>query len=172
MQSSYDLAGAVTLSVMAHPGATEVGTVELWELVARESIRDLVARYNANADSGRFDQVLDCFAPDAVMELDGRRYQGRDEIRSIFTGTAELVRRGSEPILVRHHTSTLQIDVVGPEDATSRCYYQVLSGKGLDHWGRYLDTYAVIGGRWLFVHRREFLDGFVPDSWTRTTGRP
>ena len=36
--------------------------MELWELVARESIRDLVARYNANGDSGRFDQVLELFA--------------------------------------------------------------------------------------------------------------
>jgi hypothetical protein len=141
--------------------------MELWELVARESVRDLVARYNANADSGRFDQVLECFAPDAVMELDGRPYRGHEEIRTIFTGAADLVRSGPDPVLVRHHTSTLQIDVAGPDDASSRCYYQVLSGKGLDHWGRYLDRYGVIDGRWHFVHRREFLDGFVPGSWTR-----
>ena len=32
------------------------------ELVARESIRDLVARYNPNGDSGRFDQVVELFA--------------------------------------------------------------------------------------------------------------
>src|ERR1700722_4746274 len=106
------------------------GGVELWELVARESIRDLVARYNANADSGRFDQVLECFAPDAVMELDGRPYRGRDEIRTIFPGAAEMVTRGAEPVIVRHHTSTLQIDVAGPREASSRCYYQVLSGTG------------------------------------------
>ena len=144
--------------------------MDLWELVARESIRDLVARYNANADSGRFDQVLECFAPDAVMELDGRPYRGRPEIRTIFTGAKERVERGPQPIIVRHHTSTLQIDVTGPGDATSRCYYQVLSGTGLDHWGRYLDRYGVIGGRWYFLHRREFLDGFVPGSWTRPAG--
>ena len=150
--------------------AQEGAIVELWELEARESIRDLVARYNANADSGRFDQVLECFAPDAVMELDGRPYRGRQEIRTIFTGAADLVSAGPDPVLVRHHTSTLQIDVAGPGDASSRCYYQVLSGKGLDHWGRYLDRYGVIDGRWYFLHRREFLDGFVPGSWTRPTG--
>ncbi len=43
--------------------------MELWELAARESIRDLVARYNANGDSGRFEQQMQVFAPDAVMEL-------------------------------------------------------------------------------------------------------
>jgi hypothetical protein len=102
------------------------------------------------------------------MELDGRPYRGHDEIRTIFTGAADLVRQPTGPILVRHHTSTLQIDVASGTDATSRCYYQVLSGTGLDHWGRYLDRYGVIDGRWYFVHRREFLDGFVPDSWTRS----
>ena len=145
--------------------------MELWELVARESIRDLVARYNANADSGRFDQVLECFAPDALMELDGKPYRGHDEIRTIFTDAAEMARRGPDPVLVRHHTSTLQIDVAGQQEASSRCYYQVLSGSGLDHWGRYLDRYGVIGGKWYFVHRREFLDGFVPGSWTRSAGQ-
>jgi hypothetical protein len=101
------------------------------------------------------------------MELDGRPYRGRPEIRTIFTGAKERVERGPQPIIVRHHTSTLQIDVTGPGDATSRCYYQVLSGTGLDHWGRYLDRYGVIDGRWYFVHRREFLDGVAPGSWTQ-----
>ena len=146
--------------------------MELWELVARESIRDLVARYNANADSGRFDQVMECFAPDATVELDGRPYRGRQEIRTIFTGVTERLRKQPEPVIVRHHTSTLQIDVAGPDEASSRCYYQVLSGKGLDHWGRYLDRYGVIDSRWYFFHRGEFLDGFVPDSWTRSTAQP
>jgi hypothetical protein len=143
--------------------------MERWELEARECIRDLVARYNANADSGRFDQVLACFAPDAVMELDGTPYHGHDQIRSLFTGAAELARRGPDPVIVRHHTSTLQIDVAGPHDASSRCYYQVLGARGLDHWGRYLDEYGVIGRRWQFVRRREFLDGFVPGSWTQSS---
>jgi hypothetical protein len=146
--------------------------MELWELVARESVRDLVARYNANADSGRFDQVVECFAPDAVMELDGRPYRGREEIRTIFTGVAAGLRNEArEPIIVRHHTSTLQIDAAGPHDVSSRCYYQVLGRRGLDHWGRYLDRYGLVDGRWYFVHRREFLDGFTPGSWTQTITR-
>lgn len=66
--------------------------MELWELVARESVRDLVARYNANGDAGRFAEVARLFTPDAVMELvsrDGttRRFEGVDAITSVFTGT-------------------------------------------------------------------------------------
>ena len=68
--------------------------MELWELDARESIRDLVTRYNSNGDTGRFPQVLELFAPDAVMETvtpDGAAhvYRGRDDIATIFTGTRE-----------------------------------------------------------------------------------
>jgi hypothetical protein len=139
--------------------------MEMWELVARESIRDLVARYNANGDSGRFEQVLECFAPQAVMETDGEVYRGRDHIRRIFTEAAEAARRWPEPMIMRHNTSTLQIDLDGPERATSRCYYQVLTNRGLDHWGRYLDEYGVVDGSWRFVHRREFVDGMVEGSW-------
>jgi ketosteroid isomerase-like protein len=139
--------------------------MELWELMARESIRDLVARYNANGDSGRFDSVLECFAPDAVMELDGVVFRGQAEIRTIFEQTADSARSSTAPLVMRHHTSTLQIDVSSPSEATSRCYYQVVTANGLDHWGRYLDAYEVIDGRWRFSHRREFLDGKAPGGW-------
>jgi uncharacterized protein (TIGR02246 family) len=139
--------------------------MEMWELVARESIRDLVARYNANGDSGRFDQVVELFAPDAVMETDGEPHVGREEIRTIFTTAAAAALRWPEPVGMRHSTSTLQIDVTGPTQASSRCYYQVITNSGLDHWGRYLDEYCVRDGKWLFAHRREFMDGSVPGSW-------
>jgi hypothetical protein len=139
--------------------------VDSWELVARESIRDLVARYNANGDSGRFDQVLECFTPDATMELDGSVYRGQSEIRTIFTNAAEAALRWPEPLGMRHFTSTLQIDLISPTEASSRCYYQVLTTHGLDHWGRYLDNYEVVDGRWYFARRREFLDGCAPQSW-------
>ena len=62
--------------------------MEFWELSAREAIRDLVARYNANGDSGRFDELLALFAEDALVEVPPRSYRGREEIRTLFTGAA------------------------------------------------------------------------------------
>jgi hypothetical protein len=35
---------------------------------------------------------------------------------------------------------------------------------GLDHWGRYLDTYEERGGRWLFTLRRALPDGARDDA--------
>jgi hypothetical protein len=139
--------------------------VELWELEARESIRDLVARYNANGDSGRIPQMLELFAPDGVMTvMDGQEYHGRDEIATIFTGAAEGAQWGDHPVYLRHMTATLQIDLVDRTRAKSRCYYAVVTDIGLDHWGRYMDEYRPLDGIWKFAHRRVTMDGRNPRS--------
>ncbi|HEY1278913.1 MAG TPA: nuclear transport factor 2 family protein [Acidimicrobiales bacterium] len=141
--------------------------MEVWEVVARESIRDLVARYNANGDAGRVPQVLELFASDAVMELgdpgSSTLHTGLDEIALIFTGTkerwtAEATDRGAPPY-VRHNVSTHQIDVRDESHATGRCYFFVIMDHGLDHWGRYLDEYAVVDGQWRFTRRAVRVDG-------------
>jgi hypothetical protein len=142
--------------------------MDVWELNARECIRDLVARYNANGDAGRFNAVRELFASDAVMELgDGRIYTGLDEIMTIFTGTQERVRdtrEPSEPIYVRHSTASHQIDVVDATHATGRAYFNVVTPIGLDHWGRYVDQYGALDGRWHFTHRRVTVEGYSPAS--------
>ena len=45
-----------------------------------------IARYNANGDTGRIDQMVALFAPNARMEVKQGWYEGREGIRSIFTG--------------------------------------------------------------------------------------
>lgn len=139
-----------------------------WELEAREGIRDLVARYNSQGDAGRFGPLLELFAEGAVLEVPGRRLEGRAAIRDFF----EEVARGGGPRkpirLLRHFTATLQIDFVSKREAESRCYYQVLTEAGLDHWGRYLDLYRRVDDRWLFARRQATVDGAVPGSWAES----
>ena len=144
------------------------------EAVAREAIRDLVARYNANGDGGRFDQLLELFTPDAVMELGRRgeaereRFEGIDAIRGIFTGVADRVTGDGGPMasisFVRHLTATHQIDLVDGANATGRLYFQVLTDAGLDHWGRYVDRYRLVDGRWRFAERSVTTEGWAPGS--------
>jgi len=129
--------------------------------LAREAIRDLVARYNANGDTGRFAQVRELFVADAWMDIgDGNIRRGVDEIMSIFTGTASDVPAR----FVRHFTSTHQIDVHSRDRASGRLYYAVLTQIGLDHWGRYVDEYARVDGRWRFASRKVSVDGWATDS--------
>jgi hypothetical protein len=144
--------------------------MELWELEARESIRNLVVRYNSNGDSARFDAVLELFAPDAVMELhDGVLYEGIEQIKTIFTGTkgrfADFGQSTGKPFYMRHSTTTHQIDLVDESHAMGRCYYSVIMPHGIDHWGRYIDKYERRDGTWLFTHRKVTMDGYVPDGF-------
>jgi hypothetical protein len=140
--------------------------MEAWEVGAREAIRDLVARYNANGDAGRVAQVMELFAPDAVMELGepgaSTLHTGLEEISQIFTGTrerwtAEAGDRGAPPY-VRHSVTTHQVDLVDETHAKGRAYFFVIMAHGLDHWGRYIDEYAVVDGRWLFTRRTVRVD--------------
>lgn len=147
-----------------------------WELKAREQIRDLVARYNAYGDAGRVAEVLALFAEDAVVEVVGHRsYRGCDEIGELFRGTAnpekgrppKLGKAERTPSPIWHHTSTLVIDVEDPTLATGRCYFAVLTPRGLDHWGRYRDRYAAVDGGWLFAARSVRVDGMVEGGWAQ-----
>jgi len=141
--------------------------MEPWELDAREQIRDLVARCNANGDSGRFSQMLELFTPDAIMHIPSGSHHGSDEIEAMFTNAATKTGGGdgAKAAFIRHHTATLQIDVVSSDEATSRCYFQVLTDRGLDHWGRYVDRYRRVEGSWLFAERTVTIDGSISGGW-------
>jgi hypothetical protein len=164
--------------------------MEVWELIARESIRDCIARYNANGDSGRIDEMVEVFAPDGVMETAGQRYEGRAAIHAFMssvvtagrtdppsqpvdpatprTPTEEWIARGRAPF-IRHFTATTQIDVLSETAARARSYYLFVTVHGLDHWGRYLDEFAPVDGRWLITHRREITDAAFAGGWGDTT---
>ena len=146
--------------------------MEIWEIEARECIRDLVARYNANGDSGRIDAMAELFAEEAVMVIaPDSEHKGRKAIHAMFSGVAAGTRSqaGSGVRFIRHYTATHQIDVLGPDEARGRCYYAVLTDRGLDHWGRYIDQYRRIGGRWQFWHRTCTTDGRVEGSWAQAS---
>src|SRR4029077_12014451 len=75
--------------------------MELWELAAREAIREPVAAYAHCADSGRFDEFAELFAPDGVLEVRGQEpVQGRDAIRAYLGGVGtDLARDTTVPLI-------------------------------------------------------------------------
>ncbi len=156
--------------------------MDIEQLLARAAIGDLVARYNSNSDSGRFPQVRELFVDDAVMEISAAGeapvvHDGLDQIMSMFAGAAERVgtaegegdggdgERSNGPSYIRHFTATHQIDFEADDRAGGRCYFAVVLPHGLDHWGRYIDSYVRRDGTWRFARRRVIVDGGVADSW-------
>lgn len=147
--------------------------MDLDHLLAREGIRDLVARYNSYGDTGRFEPLFELFTEDAVMETgdaggEPTVYYGRENIKRIFTGARDRIRdqaAQATPSYIRHFTATHQIDLIDADHAGGRCYFAVIMANGLDHWGRYVDRYVRVDDNWKFEHRRVFTDGWVADSW-------
>jgi ketosteroid isomerase-like protein len=140
--------------------------VEVWELAARESIRETVASYAHSADSGRFAELASLFAPDGVLEVGGEPpLVGRDAIRGFLEGVGSQLRAVSTVPMIRHHVSNLTISVGSPTAARGACYFLAVTEHGVDHWGRYRDDYAPDGDRWLFAHRTVRTDGTTPGGW-------
>jgi 3-phenylpropionate/cinnamic acid dioxygenase small subunit len=141
--------------------------MEAWELVAREQIRDTIARYAHCVDGGRFDELVQLFVPDGVLEVDGERpHRGRDAIRAFVTGTGRDLAAETGLPRIRHHVGSVLIELEGEGRARARCYFVAVTDRGVDHWGRYQDELAqVVDDSWRFVHRRVRTDGATPGGW-------
>jgi hypothetical protein len=160
--------------------------VDLWELVARESIRDRIARWNAHGDAGRFADMVLVLAPDVEFQAGASSVlHGRDTVLAYLGGAFDdaeepaagnpLIRAGSYTPAggrpsIRHFTSTTMIDFRSQARARVRTYYAVLSSFGLDHWGRYLDEFELVDGTWLIAKRTVTTEGVDPDGWAAALG--
>lgn len=136
------------------------------ELAAREAVRELVARYAHLVDRGRIDEVVLLFTADGVLEAnDLPPVRGREAIRAFLAGTKARLAAATTRPLIRHHVSSLTIDLTGPDAATAASYFFAVTERGPDHWGRYRDRIVRVDGGWLFAHRRVRTDGHAPGSW-------
>lgn len=142
--------------------------MDQWELEAREAVRDLVARYTRAGDRGRSAELAALFADDGVLDVGdhGGRWIGRNEISAQLDAVANRVATaGTSPGPVRHHVSSLVVDVNGPTEAEASSYFLVLTAIGVDHWGRYRDRFVVDGeDGWRFAERRVRVDGHTPGT--------
>jgi hypothetical protein len=156
--------------------------MELWELVARESIRDCIARWNYNGDARHMDQMVLVLAPDVEFQAaESEVLHGREAVLGFLTGVRDggddasadprpapndgrYLPAGTNPS-IRHFTSNPRITFESETRAQVRTYYSVLSSFGLDHWGRYIDEFGVVDGEWLITKRVITTDGVDPEGW-------
>ena len=145
--------------------------MELWELAAREGIRDTIARYTWCGELMDAVGFSDCFTPDAVLEIKGgQTYRGREEIVGMITGVRDRTRAAvptssAMPAVLRHFVANIRIELASPERARSFAYFTVfVPPHGHDHWGRYADELVCEAERWRFIRRRVSVDGAVAAS--------
>jgi SnoaL-like domain len=136
--------------------------MEMWELVAREQIRDTLARYNWSGDAGRVDGLAETFCADGVLEIRGLQpLRGRSEIASFLGGvTGDVADNVDVKPVVRHNLANVLFTELTPHEAHVSSYFTVVTHIGLDHFGRYRDTLVPDGDGWLIKHRK------VSTDWT------
>ncbi|TQM11367.1 nuclear transport factor 2 family protein [Pseudonocardia kunmingensis] len=142
--------------------------MDVWELIARERIRDTVAAYNHAGDRGRIDDLAATFTEDGVLEVVGRDpAAGRAAIVAMLSRSVE---RGSDlttagrPHFVRHFVTNLRFEEVTPERARTSAYFLVVTPAGPDHWGRYRDVHVPVGDEWQIAHRMVRVDAKAEGS--------
>ena len=141
--------------------------MKLWEIAAREQVRDTLARYTHAADRGRSAEVAACFTADGILDVgrEGGRWAGREQIIAELDAVAgRLAEQGGDPGPVRHHVSSILIEFPVPTEAVARSYFLVFTSVGPDHWGRYVDRLQPDGDFWRFTERRVTVDGHAAGS--------
>jgi hypothetical protein len=143
--------------------------MELWELAARERIRDTLARYNWSGDALRLDELAQTFCEDGELELRGNEpVRGRAAIVALLggvvSGPSTAAAATGVKRIVRHNVTNIRFTDVTPQEARVACYFTVFTEIGLDHSGRYRDVFVPVGDDWLIRHRFVSTDWSAPDS--------
>jgi hypothetical protein len=134
----------------------------LQELVAKQAIAEVVARYSRTLDWLDDEGQASCYWPDAAIDY------------GFFVGTAEafvpvvmaIERRSARRW---HMLNGLIVKLDGPAHASAECY-GIATGireeggawSGNMYGGRYLDEFEKRGGEWRISSRRYILDWSHP----------
>ena len=124
------------------------------ELMAREQIRDVIAKYAIAGDQLDIEAFVHTFAEHGVLEMPRECPCGRAAIRAWVTTTQPFGDETRRPTSVRHHITSSLIDFNPPDAPSARAYFVVLTDVGLDHSGYYVDRFGREDDQWLFAHRR------------------
>jgi hypothetical protein len=143
--------------------------MELWELVARERVRDTLARYNWSGDAMRLEELAQTFCEDGELELRGRAsVRGRAAIVELLGGAVAAptaaARQSGVRRIVRHNVTNIRFIEVSPDEIRVACYFTVFTEIGVDHYGRYRDVFMPVGDDWLIRHRFVSTDWSAPNS--------
>jgi hypothetical protein len=120
------------------------------DLIAIEEIKRLKYKYVRCLDQKRWDEIAECFVPDAVASYGGGAwaFDGRDAIVEFLRSSM-----GSQQFLSAHRVGQPEIDVTGPDTAAGTwalmdLVLQLEFGVDIRGAAFYEDTYVKVDGAW------------------------
>lgn len=138
------------------------------EIEARVGIQALLSRYTRNVDTGRAPELALLFTVDATYDMGGGVVaRNRDEIAGKVEELKTMFATSEGFGRIRHHTSSVVIEIEGPDTARATSYFVAFAAHGPDHWGTYRDGLVAEDGEWRFSSRVVRLEGTVEASPVR-----
>ena len=129
--------------------------------VARSEIRALIDRYAVIArDHASWEEMSKVFANNAVYRLPNGKAVTPQELSQVV--------QGAEAKYIRHHVTTVDINLVSSEEAMVESYYIAITDSASpDHWGCWKDTVRKDqkSGLWKIQDRTLVPDGGVAEGW-------
>ncbi len=138
-------------------------------ILALTEVRTLLDDLAAATDRGKLDEVAKLYTPEARLITATWKAEGREAIIENLTKVKEMPSI-STVSFVRHHLTTCQITLWGSDQADVRTYFQVITNRGLDHAGIYIDRVSQQSdGKWRVMSREVRVEyraetSFVPAS--------
>lgn len=107
-------------------------------------------------DEKRLDEFVQLFTEDVEFE-EGGLARGRAHVRGKVRKLLAMFDRLS------HHLSNVRVVRTGPQTASASSYiyawHQLLDGRQLEIWGRYVDEHRFEDGRWKIARRTVQMQG-------------
>lgn len=136
---------------------------EIERLAAEQACIALSHRFARCVDERRFEDFAGLFTPDGVFDRRGEALAGRAAILASMAGRPET-------LLVRHHVTTVSVDVIDDGSATGLCYFafyqctdwdgrsgERLALAGAAIVGEYRDRYLRTAEGWRIAHRQALM---------------
>jgi hypothetical protein len=107
-------------------------------------------------DEKRLDEFVELFTDDVAFE-EGGLASGKAHVRGKVRKLLAMFNRLS------HHLSNVRVERTGPTTAKASAYiyawHELLDGRHLEIWGRYVDEQRFEGGRWKIARRTVLMQG-------------
>ncbi|MGW8369161.1 MAG: nuclear transport factor 2 family protein [Gammaproteobacteria bacterium] len=145
------------------PPESSQSSVTLRQLQDRAEIEELVADYVKALDTLDADLYASVFTADAVYDVTGTVYEGRDAIRKIVTDLQDSRARnkaqGVESPALYHVMSNGSIELISENEARHTSYAQTVRAAEdgqfiVGFMGRYEDEIVKRDGRWQIKTRK------------------
>ncbi|QKX55934.1 uncharacterized protein TRUGW13939_03033 [Talaromyces rugulosus] len=146
------------------PSGTSAGMSLTDEAIARTHILALIHRYASLArEESDYSMITELFEKDGIINFPDGRQLAPNQLKEIAGG--------NPPKLLRHHITTIDVQLVSLDEAHSQSY--IIAGTHMrmpDHWGRWDDVLKrQSDGRWLFQRKTIMAEQIDPEGWLAET---